>query len=248
MPTCLSRRILRGGFTLIELLVVIGIIGVLASMILMTVVLVRERARRTETSNHLREIVAATITYSTDQRLPPWPHGIAAQPSTPRTAMAATGGIFEILARVNELSGKLFDNPLNPQKVTRPPRQHPDIVAGVDAADETTMMWAGSFAYDWAVPQNCGSVRVVIADRGPSLWGYKGVLAAYADGHAEFIFNVDELATGETWNEAFTAPTSGRMISIHASVQDDIYLWGENGENAVIGGIGSPPAHRPWPG
>ena len=57
---------LKKGFTLVELLVVIAIIGILASMLIPSVLSVRERARRAKCMSNLREIGKGFQLYSGD--------------------------------------------------------------------------------------------------------------------------------------------------------------------------------------
>jgi prepilin-type N-terminal cleavage/methylation domain-containing protein len=60
------RRIL--GFTLVELLVVIGIIAILIALLLPTMRVAQERARRTECAARLRQLTAAVASYSIENK------------------------------------------------------------------------------------------------------------------------------------------------------------------------------------
>lgn len=63
-----SSRYPRSAFTLIELLTVIAIIGILASILIVTVGKVRSAARRTQTLSNVRQVATAMLMYAGDNK------------------------------------------------------------------------------------------------------------------------------------------------------------------------------------
>jgi len=234
---------MRKGFTLIELLVVISIIAILAGLLLPTIATIRENARKQETGNNLKRIIEAQIGYSTDEGTFSFPSGTivfsgpgSAVPElgddTSPTGSAENnqfvGMVYQILAVKNELSTKLFTNP---GSIVKPPQKayetYDEIITQNDGADNDER-WAFSFAYDWSVPQNAATGRPVIGDRDPGIWGGKGGMMSYGDGHTAFLDATDG-QTPHTFHGGGVSVTPAahtyEALSVENGVDDDVYRF-----------------------
>lgn len=118
-------RTTRRAFTLVELLVVIAIIGVLVALLLPAVQAARESARRTQCTNHLKQMtLACHTTHDTFQYLPlwgnPWP-----KDSTQLTRCSAFWAILPYLEQKNLYeslpAGQTSSAYFNSAAATRPP-------------------------------------------------------------------------------------------------------------------------------
>jgi prepilin-type N-terminal cleavage/methylation domain-containing protein/prepilin-type processing-associated H-X9-DG protein len=119
LTRCPNRRF---GFTLVELLIVIAIIGVLIQLLLPAVQASRERARKAECQNHLKQIALASQMHVGAQNFFPsggWSGAFLADPHRGYGREQPGGWLFSVLAYLEESSlrtaasnDKLDDFPL----------------------------------------------------------------------------------------------------------------------------------------
>jgi prepilin-type N-terminal cleavage/methylation domain-containing protein/prepilin-type processing-associated H-X9-DG protein len=98
-------RIARTGFTLVELLVVITIIGILMSLLLPAVQSTREAARRTQCSNHLKQIGLGSISHASQQGHYPssgWGWGWVGDPDRGFGLNQPGGWIYNLLPYIEQ--------------------------------------------------------------------------------------------------------------------------------------------------
>ena len=247
------------GFTLIELLVVISIIAILAGMLLPAINMVREGARKANCGNNQRQIVLGMNVYANDNDQS-WPVlmsvAVNAVPAytTPTTVVHAasiTMNSFEFLSYItgSDIPSKTFVCPSN--AAVKPPQQNaspapvPDVASTWTAAVATGALNVQAYAYDWTVPSNGSSIRVVTADRARNgaitgdMTNHKSVaMAAFADGH---VGNLNKGTAG-----TLTLPTLAQDTTANAwgainkdATDDNVYSVASDGGTGLVPGQGS---------
>ena len=264
----------RQGFTLIELLVVISIIAILAGMLLPAINLVRNQAQQANCGNNQKQIVLAMSAYTNDND-GLWPSFLAnsATEATGNTAPSATQGHFATMATFEfltsqlggELPAKTFACPSNP--AVRPPATAKALSRGgaeqPSWADATSSTSALAYAYDWGVPSNASSSRVILADR-PAFAGTsatvlgetnhkKKTIAAFADGHYETLSMVSSpTATGDITfaqanaSKALSAVVGAWSIAINRNVGTNENIYDSNLDGITVTVANNSATSRSW--
>jgi prepilin-type N-terminal cleavage/methylation domain-containing protein/prepilin-type processing-associated H-X9-DG protein len=230
------------GFTLIELLVVISIIAILAGMMLPAISLVRDMAYRSRCANSQKQVILAMAVYTNDNE-GAWPARPTAAANGPQVAANAGADPFtgpaslELLAATmgGELMPAVFTCAGNP--TVKPTAAASATIAGGNA---TWAPGSGSaqpaYAYDWTVPANASSMRVVLADRPVTALqgaGHRGGTSpvVFADGHAATISKGLGTPTGAKTKDLTGADYAGWFANRDAG-NDNIYSDdGDGGAN-----------------
>jgi prepilin-type N-terminal cleavage/methylation domain-containing protein/prepilin-type processing-associated H-X9-DG protein len=141
----------RRAFTLVELLVVIAIIGVLVSLLLPAVQAAREAARRTQCSNHLKQLGLAMHNYESSHRafppISPQHTGVSAQAQV--LPFIEQGNLADLMDLSQPLMfGSGPNTTLNPSYVGIQDRELPVLLCPSDSGDpilvDGEFRWAGT--------------------------------------------------------------------------------------------------------
>ena len=225
----------RQGFTLIELLVVISIIAILAGLLLPAVTLVKNKANQTANGNNQKQIVTAMVAYQGDYD-GSWPFALAGV-AAPSAMDAAAGktiayACFETLAGATQLPNNIFKAkgqnesapvglPLMSTATTPTTFDNSTWVRNGAATSTGTSQIA--WAYDWTVPSEVASYRIVLADR--KNWHKTKVVCVATDSSIRSLNAVT--GTAETYGMGAAVTDSTIAATVNADAK------GTNGDGSI---------------
>ncbi len=171
---CVNRP--REGFTLVELLVVIGIIGVLAGLLVPTIMIGKEKANELACKNNLKEIGTLAGVYADEHN--GW-YFYASVPNAPSYQS------FQAFMDWN--------TDLNPRLLTCPSCEDP---AAVRDEAKKTLLEPSNVSYTWVsrkmkntigTDQALSSDDCILGESGSREGHKRGMNVLFGDGHVEFI-------------------------------------------------------------
>jgi prepilin-type N-terminal cleavage/methylation domain-containing protein/prepilin-type processing-associated H-X9-DG protein len=249
---------LQRAFTLIELIAVIVILVVLAALLFPGFNRMADHSRLNSCKNNQRQILFAMLTYATDcdgvwPVRPSLADGSYDPSPVPRDGLSTTIGSFEFLAvqTGGELLPKVFMCPSEPKY--RPTVQ---TVLPLDGSSATISHWCvqataephavPGYAYDWSVPKDALSSRVVLADRGRGTHAHgKQVVVAFGDGHVGVLRVQRRTATATlTRNIDGSVADPAEGFGNTDAKGDDIY--DDAGDGPGMAGIATGSSTRAW--
>jgi type II secretory pathway pseudopilin PulG len=195
----MTRIASRSGMSLIEILAVVVLVIILALLLMPVTSDGAWRSRQNRCAKNLSQLMGACVAYAQQEMTAwpaPWVNTIGYVPKGQAitagvAAMNYAFGCFDVLAHEATLPNGLFrcDSSASPGPNSRaqPGPQHPALAGNCWADAGGGSSRRISYAFDWAAPEDPGSVRVVFSDRDPANHKNKGVTACFGDSHAKFL-------------------------------------------------------------